>query len=77
MNFNFNIIYYVALIHKINLYILYICRLYNKLKDSGQLYDKIDEQADEFKEIIHNISRAFPGETFPQDLTLIGDSVVS
>ncbi|OXU30778.1 hypothetical protein TSAR_008772 [Trichomalopsis sarcophagae] len=54
---------------------LRIRRLYNKLKDSGQLYDKIDEQADEFKEIIHNISRAFPGETFPQDLTLIGDSV--
>lgn len=56
---------------------LQFCRLYKKLKDSGQLYEKIDEQADEFKEIIHKISKAYPGETFLQDLRLISDSMVN
>ena len=53
-----------------------IFRLYNKLKDSDQLSDKMDEQGDEFKEVIQRISKAFPGETFTKDLKLIGDSVV-
>ncbi|KAJ8676070.1 hypothetical protein QAD02_011856 [Eretmocerus hayati] len=54
---------------------LRIRRLHNKLKDSGQLYDKNDDQTDDFKDVILQISKAFPGEAFTQDLRLIGDSV--
>lgn len=51
-------------------------RLYNKLKDSDQLNGDINEQSDEFREVISPLSKAFPGEVFPQDLRHINDSVV-
>ncbi|XP_014207554.1 uncharacterized protein LOC106638742 [Copidosoma floridanum] len=53
---------------------LRIRRLYKKLADSDQLNPKIDYLANEFKEVVHQISKAFPNESFTQDLKLIKDS---
>lgn len=51
-------------------------RLHNKLRESGQFDNKRNDEGNECQEIINQISRAFPGEVFMQDLKLIGDSVV-
>ncbi|KAL7303129.1 hypothetical protein TKK_0004340 [Trichogramma kaykai] len=54
---------------------LRIRRLYKKLKDSEELSDKVDEHSDDFKDVIDQISKAFPGEVLFSDLRCIGDSV--
>lgn len=51
-----------------------ISRLYNKMKETGELSGNENEA---FRNIVHPICKAFPGERLMSDVSSIRDSVVS
>lgn len=56
------------------IYSLKIFRLYNKMKETGELNGDENEA---FRNIIHPICKIFAGEQLMSDISLIRDSVVS